>query len=125
VHTQFRRSPFSITQGPLPGGWHAGRKGALAYYWNDSGAKQLHMPSAPYLSAIHTQTNGFDDVRMEKAIGGSLDRGADLMDQVNSVHNEGGRGEGKIIEDTSPQAMKDSIGKEIASKSGFTARGPQ
>jgi len=46
-------NPFIEHYGPLPKGWHSGQTvEGLNYYWHDSGAKQLSLPAAPYLSKI-------------------------------------------------------------------------
>jgi len=51
VHIALNAHPFARFHGPLPGGWHVGKTtGDLTYYWNDSGAKQMHLPSAPFIA---------------------------------------------------------------------------
>jgi len=39
--------PMATVEGPLPMGWHKGKSRGVTYFWNDSGAKQLHYPSVP------------------------------------------------------------------------------
>ena len=118
LHTRMKLSPFTTIQGPLPGGWHMGKKGAVTYYWNDSGAKQLHIPSTPYLAKIRHQSGFLDDVAMEQKIGKHIDRGASLMDYIKDEQPAGPNAKGSN-KDLSPEAINESIGKEIASKSGF------
>jgi len=53
VHSVLGINPFSRLHGPLPMGWHVGESVAgMRYYWNDSGAKQLSLPTAPYLHRL-------------------------------------------------------------------------
>lgn len=48
-----KRVRFVRQHGPLPLGWHQGLTAeGLSYYWNDSGAKQLHLPTVPYTKRL-------------------------------------------------------------------------
>ena len=57
-------------------------------------------------------------VEVEQKIGKHIDRGASLMDYIKDEQPAGPNAKGSN-KDLSPEAINESIGKEIASKSGF------
>jgi len=55
-YTAFHRKhgihPMATLHGPLPNGWHRSKKNGITVYWNDFGAKQLHLPRPPLIATM-------------------------------------------------------------------------
>merc|ERR1712100_964860 len=68
--------PMDTWEGPLPMGWHWGKSRGVTYFWNDSGAKQLHYPSAPRAAALQSAESMGADVLMSNG----------MQRQVSSVY---------------------------------------
>jgi len=78
VHVQMNTHPFIRQHGPLPAGWHYGTTSkGVTYYWNDSGAKQLHLPVAPFIANFYKEANLKPD-DLQAAIRKGLDDHLDL-----------------------------------------------
>jgi len=92
VHVAMNIHPFDTLHGPLPGGWHVGRSShGITYYWNDSGAKQLHLPTAPYLAQYYKAGAGgeFSPDKLDSAIRSELRK-------VAAINNLSTNGSGSV-----------------------------
>ena len=58
-------------------------KQGLTYYWNDSGAKQLNLPTAPYLTQMFKMN---EDIMSRGELQGNVTRGLRLMSHMNGFN---------------------------------------
>jgi hypothetical protein len=89
VHVTNRVNPLHKLHGPLPAGWHVGVNRGVHYYWNDSGAKQLHLPSAPFMSQFYnTPESAMSSKQLKAAMHKAMSSQLKL-NNVNQTHNDG------------------------------------
>jgi len=123
VHSLLGIHPFQRLHGPLPMGWHVGHsKASIRYYWNDSGAKQMHLPTAPYLGQVYKMS---EDTLTREQLQGNVSQGLQAFSDLNNFnysapkHTKVATSTPKAAETASPQRntnLRPTNGKNASSR---------